>query len=59
MKFMNPAETFGVSTLPLALEIPDVNAKPDDSGRGQLMEIYLNFLKLPLPSRKGGTKALP
>jgi hypothetical protein len=44
MKFMNPAKPFGVSTLPLASESLDVNAKPDDSVWDQLMEIYLKFL---------------
>jgi hypothetical protein len=44
MKFMNPTKPFGVSTVPLASESLDVNAKPDHSFRGQLMEIYLEFL---------------
>jgi hypothetical protein len=44
MKFMNSAKPFGINTLSLALECLDVNAKPGDSVRGQLMEIYLKFL---------------
>jgi hypothetical protein len=43
MKFMNPVEPFGVSTLSLASESLDVNTKPDDSVRGQVMEIDLKF----------------
>jgi hypothetical protein len=44
MKFMKPVKPFGISTLSLASESPDVNTKPDDSVWGQLMEIYLKFL---------------
>jgi hypothetical protein len=43
MKLMYPIEPFGVSTLSLALESLDVNAKPDNSVRGQLMEVDLKL----------------
>jgi hypothetical protein len=44
IKPMYPAEPFGVSALSLASESPDVNAEPDNSVRGQLMEIDLKLL---------------
>jgi hypothetical protein len=60
MKFMNPTKPFGISTLSLASESLDVNVKPDDSVRGQLMEIYSNFFKTsPTISSRGEPKPRP
>jgi hypothetical protein len=44
MKLMYPTEPFDVSALSLASESLDVNAEPDNSVRGQLMEIDLKLL---------------
>jgi hypothetical protein len=60
MKFMYPAEPFGVSTLSLASESPDVNTESDNGVRGQLMEVDLKLLQnLTYHLVKGEPKSSP
>jgi hypothetical protein len=60
MKLMYPAEPFGVSTLSLASESPDVNAESNNGLRGQLMEVDLKLLKnLTYHLIKGEPKSSP
>jgi hypothetical protein len=60
MKFMYATKPFGIGTFSLASESPYVNAKPNNSIWGQLVEIYLKSLQnFPYHIVQGGPKPPP